>query len=149
MNRYDFSGRTAVVTGGGNGIGAAVTKKLVASGAKVCIWDMNPDDCEAEVNALPADAGQMIQTDVSDYDSVSSALAQTKAIFGGVDVLVNSAGIAGPTHTLADYPVDQWRSGAGHQSGWNLSLLQGGDPGYDHLWLWPDCQYCFCGRKRG
>ena len=109
MNRYDFSGRKAVVTGGGNGIGAAVTKKLVASGAKVCIWDMNPDDCEAEVTALRADGCQIVQTDVSDYDSVSSALAQTKAVFGEVDVLVNSAGIAGPTHTLADYPVDQWR----------------------------------------
>lgn len=109
MNKYDFSGKTAVVTGGGNGIGAAVTKKLVASGAKVSIWDMNPDDCEAEISALPAETCQLVQADVSDYESVSAALEKTKAVFGPVDVLVNSAGIAGPTHTLADYPVDQWR----------------------------------------
>ena len=109
MNIYDFSNRTAVVTGGGNGIGAAVVNKLTASGAKVCIWDMNPDECEAEINSLPATTCQIIQTDVSDYNSVSAALAQTKAVFGPVDVLVNSAGIAGPTHSLADYPVDQWR----------------------------------------
>lgn len=109
MNTYDFSNQTAVITGGGNGIGAAVVKKLAASGAKVCIWDMNPDECEAEINSLPAKTCQIIQTDVSDYNSVSAALAQTKAVFGPVDVLVNSAGIAGPTHSLADYPVDQWR----------------------------------------
>ena len=109
MNTYDFSGRTAVVTGGCNGIGAAVTKRLISSGAKLSIWDMEPDNCEEAIAALPADSCQIIQTDVSDYDSVSVALAQTKAAFGRVDVLINSAGIAGPTHTLADYPVDLWR----------------------------------------
>lgn len=109
MNTYDFSGRTAVVTGGCNGIGAAVVKKLVSSGAQVCIWDMNPDDCEEAVNALPAGSCQRVQTDVSDYGSVSAALAQTKAAFGPVDVLINSAGIAGPTHTLTDYPVETWQ----------------------------------------
>jgi len=109
MNTYDFSGRTAVVTGGCNGIGAAVTKRLINSGAKLSIWDMDPDNCEEAIAALPADSCQIIQTDVSDYDSVSAALAQTKAAFGRVDVLINSAGIAGPTHTLADYPVDLWR----------------------------------------
>ena len=109
MNSYDFSGRTAVITGGCNGIGAAVTKRLIGSGARVCVWDMEPENREQEITALPADACKLIQTDVSDYDSVSEALAETKAAFGPVDVLVNSAGIAGPTHTLADYPIEMWR----------------------------------------
>lgn len=109
MNSYDFSGQTAVVTGGCNGIGAAVVKKLVNSGARVCIWDMNIYDCEDDISALPADQCTAVQTNISDFDSVCAALEQTKASLGSVDVLINSAGIAGPTHSLVDYPVDQWR----------------------------------------
>ena len=109
MNNYDFAGQTAVVTGGSNGIGAAVTKKLVRSGARVCIWDMNPDDREEDISALSADQCISVQTDVSDFGSVCAALEQAKAAFGPVSVLINSAGIAGPTHSLVDYPVDQWR----------------------------------------
>ena len=108
MNSYDFSEQVAVVTGGCNGIGAAVVKKLLQSGAQVCIWDINIEDCERRL-ALSPDICSRIQTDVSVFDSVTAALAQTKSLFGTVDVLVNSAGIAGPTYTLADYPVDQWR----------------------------------------
>lgn len=109
MNSYDFSGQTAVVTGGCNGIGAAVVKKLVSSGARVCIWDMNIDDCEDEIASLPTDQCVSVQTDISDFESVCAALEKTKASLGPVDVLINSAGIAGPTHSLVDYPVDQWR----------------------------------------
>ncbi len=109
MNSYDFSEQIAVITGGCNGIGAAVAKKLVYSGARVCIWDMNIEDCEEEIAALNAAVCQKVQTDVSDFESVTVALAQTKSKFGAVDVLVNSAGIAGPTYSLADYPVEQWR----------------------------------------
>jgi 3-oxoacyl-[acyl-carrier protein] reductase len=109
MNKYDFSEQIAVITGGCNGIGAAVVKKLIHSGARVCIWDMNIEDCEEEVNAQSRDICLKIQTDVSDFDSVTAALAKTKSIFGNVSVLINSAGIAGPTYSLADYPLDQWR----------------------------------------
>ena len=109
MNNYDFSEQTAVITGGCNGIGAAVVKKLVHSGARVCIWDMNIEDCDREIDALSADICQKVQTDVSNFDSVTAALTQTNSVFGTVDVLINSAGIAGPTYSLADYPIDQWR----------------------------------------
>ena len=110
MNSYDFSEQTAVITGGCNGIGAAVVKKLVHSGARVCIWDMNIEDCEDEIAKLPTDTCQKVQTDVSDFESVTAALAKTKSAFGAVDVLINSAGVAGPTYSLADYPIDQWRN---------------------------------------
>ena len=109
MNSYSFSEQTAVVTGGCNGIGAAVVKKLIRSGAQVCIWDVNIEDCEEEVAKLSSDICQKVQTDVSDFESVSAAMAQTKLFFGTVNVLVNSAGIAGPTYSLTDYPVNQWR----------------------------------------
>ena len=109
MNSYDFSEQTAIITGGCNGIGAAVVRKLVHSGARACIWDMNIQDCEDEIAKLPKDTCQKVQTDVSDFESVTAALAKTKSAFGAVDVLINSAGVAGPTYSLADYPIEQWR----------------------------------------
>ena len=109
MNKYDFNGRTAVVTGGANGIGAAVTAHLVASGARVAVWDMDIANPDQKVSSLDPQSVHLVATDVSNPDSVASALAQTQSAFGGIDVLVNSAGIAGPTSTLADYPFEAWR----------------------------------------
>ncbi len=109
MNSYDFRGRVAVVTGGANGIGAAVAERLVQSGAMVAIWDMDIAKPEARIAALPAQSCALVQVDVSDLASVESAFAATERKFPRVDVLVNSAGIAGPTSTLANYPVEMWR----------------------------------------
>ena len=109
MNTYDLTGRAAVVTGGCNGIGSATVERMLASGARVAIWDMRPDDIEARIaGRLGADL-LALAVDVSDPDAVSAAAAETEARLGRIDVLVNSAGIAGPTHALADYPVEAWR----------------------------------------
>ncbi|MDW4498489.1 SDR family NAD(P)-dependent oxidoreductase [Sulfitobacter sp. D35] len=109
MNSYDFEDRVAVVTGGANGIGAAVAERIVASGGRAAIWDVDISNLEPRVSRLPEASRLPVQTDVSDLASVEAALAQTEEAFGQVDILVNSAGIAGPTHTLADYPPEAWR----------------------------------------
>ncbi|WP_411958496.1 SDR family NAD(P)-dependent oxidoreductase [Paracoccus homiensis] len=109
MNSYDFKDRVAVVTGGANGIGAAVAARLVESGARVAIWDMDVSAPEDRVATLPADRVLMVQTDVSDLDSVLAAQDSTARTLGRVDVLINSAGIAGPAAPLAEYPVEIWR----------------------------------------
>ncbi|MXU65038.1 SDR family NAD(P)-dependent oxidoreductase [Oceanomicrobium pacificus] len=109
MNRYDLSGKVAVVTGGCNGIGAAVADRMVESGARVAIWDMDVSAPEARITALKAEDIRLFATDVSDLDSVSKAMSATEDAFGQVDILVNSAGIAGPTATVVDYPADAWR----------------------------------------
>ena len=87
-----FSGRRAVVTGGLSGIGEAVAKRIAAEGGKVVVWDL----------------GGGIQTDISDWDSVQAAAAETVKQLGGIDVLVNSAGIAGPTATVTDLKMEDW-----------------------------------------
>lgn len=110
MNSYDFDGKTAVVTGGANGIGAGVVDRLVNAGAKAAIWDLDVSSPEARLAALPEDRLHFCTVDVSDYASVEDAASDTAKRFGAIDVLVNSAGIAGPTHTLADYPVEMWRT---------------------------------------
>jgi 3-oxoacyl-[acyl-carrier protein] reductase len=92
MNQLDFKGRTAIVTGGKQGIGAAIVKRLEASGAKVAIWDLDHAD----------------KVDVSSLSSVEKALEKTLEQFGKIDVLVNNAGIAGMNAPTVDYPVEEW-----------------------------------------
>ena len=88
MNNLDFAGRNAIVTGGVQGIGAAIVKRLQASGAKVTIWDLDGKP----------------KVDVSDPASIQNAV---KAV-GKVDVLVNNAGIAGMNKPTVDYPIEEW-----------------------------------------
>jgi len=107
MNTLDFNGRSAVVTGGGAGIGLAVAKRLSASGAKVSLWDS-----DATALSLARDEYGFADTqrvDVADADNVARAAEATSASLGGVDVLVCSAGVAGANHTTWEYPLDEWR----------------------------------------
>lgn len=109
MNSYDYSDMVAVVTGGANGIGAAVAERMAKSGARVAIWDMDVGALEAKIVAIPEAQRMLVQVDVSDQNSVEAAMGQTEKAFGKVDILVNSAGIAGPTSALVEYPLDKWR----------------------------------------
>ena len=94
-----FDGLVAVVTGGGSGIGAAVVAQLVAAGARVAVLDLDPGEGGDGVLAVTAD--------VADDDSVQRAVDTVVRELGGVDVLVNNAGI-GAQGTVADNPSAEW-----------------------------------------
>ncbi|MCF3935726.1 SDR family oxidoreductase [Acuticoccus sp. M5D2P5] len=106
MNTYDFSGRVAVVTGGAQGIGGAVASVLAANGAKVAVWDL--DRSLAETFAASIGSAAAFEVDVANWASVEAAYNATIRAFDKVDILVNSAGIAGMNATVADYPVDEF-----------------------------------------
>lgn len=106
MINYDFSGRVCVVTGGAQGIGGAVATQLAAAGASIAIWDM--DLPLAQEHAARLGKATAYQVDIADFTSVEAAHKETVAALGEVDVLVNSAGIAGMNATVADYPVDEF-----------------------------------------
>jgi 3-oxoacyl-[acyl-carrier protein] reductase len=108
MNRLDFDGRIAVVTGGAAGIGFAIAKRLVASGGRVSLWDRDP--AALQTAAAKLRPGTDVQAvDVADADGVAAAAQGTISELGRIDALVCSAGITGPNTTTWDYPVDAWR----------------------------------------
>jgi NAD(P)-dependent dehydrogenase (short-subunit alcohol dehydrogenase family) len=88
MAQLGFAGRHAIVTGGAQGIGAAIAKRLQAAGARVTVWDLD---------GTP-------KVDVSDPASIEKAFAATHR----VDILVNNAGIAGMNKPTVDYPIEEW-----------------------------------------
>ena len=106
MIHFDFSGRTAVVTGGCKGIGLGIAKRLADAGAAVAVWDMNPDPLRNATAGAAFDA--IFTVDVTEPASVEQAVQDTLAQLGRIDILVNNAGVAGPTMPTWDYPLAEW-----------------------------------------
>jgi 3-oxoacyl-[acyl-carrier protein] reductase len=107
MNKIDMNNRVAIVTGGAQGFGYAIAKRLLSSGAKVRIWDRDSALLDKSVSALGAGAsGDAL--DVANAAGVERAAAKAISDFGRVDVLVNNAGIAGENHKTIDYPIEEW-----------------------------------------
>lgn len=110
MNRLDLAGRVAVVTGGARGIGLAVARRMVASGASVAIWDMDPAKTEESRAALAADGAVTAEVlDLADELAVAEATAKTLKAHGKLDIVVNNAGITGGNMPVTEIPPAQWR----------------------------------------
>ena len=108
MNKIDLANQVAVITGGAQGLGFAIAQRLLASGAKVSLWDMNADALAAAVTALGGNASSKV-VDITDFNGLKRVHAEVEAEQGPVSILVNSAGIAGKNATLEDYDLDEWR----------------------------------------
>lgn len=110
MNQIDLSNRHAVVTGGAQGIGLAVARRFLASGASVTLWDLDKEQLAAAVKELDGcGTVDAVTADVTDAGSVSRAAASTEGKFGKIDILVANAGISGPNLKCWEYPVEVWQ----------------------------------------
>lgn len=108
MNAIDLTNQIAVVTGGAQGLGFAMAKRLIDSGAKVSLWDLNAELLANAVAALGPNASS-ITVDITDLPGLTAAHAQVEASIGPVSILVNSAGIAGTNAPLEEYSPEEWR----------------------------------------
>ena len=101
----DFNGQTAVITGGAQGIGLATAKRFIEDGCEVMIWDMDEKmglEAAKELNC------RFLKMDQTDNELVAETTEKTINIMKKIDILVCSAGIAGPTFSTWDYPVEEW-----------------------------------------
>ena len=105
MNSYDFKNQVAVVTGGANGIGFSVAERLSKSGASVKIWDLDIEAAQTAAETINAEA---VECDITDWISVKNATDTSVNASEKIDILVNSAGIAGPNDTVVDYDNKAW-----------------------------------------
>src|SRR4051795_7222140 len=108
MNKIDLNGRCAVVTGGAQGFGRAITERFVVSGAKVAIWDHDQPFAEKTAKQIGPNV-TAFAVDVSDLAGVEKARDATLKAFGKIDILVNNAGIAGVNRTVWETDLDEWR----------------------------------------
>ncbi len=105
MNEIDLKNKVSIVTGGVQGFGLAIVNRFIKSGSKVVIWDQDQellDNCNIENISK-------INVDISNYDSVKQAFEKTLEKVGNVDILINNAGIAGPSYKSWEYPNDDWK----------------------------------------
>lgn len=108
MNNIDLNGQVAVVTGGASGFGLASAKRFLDSGARVSLWDRDPQTLEQAVALLGAGASSKV-VDVTDYAGLEAAHARVEKEVGPVSILLNSAGIPGKNANLDEYELDEWR----------------------------------------
>ncbi len=109
--RFDFHDRTAIITGAGSGIGAAIARELGASGAHVIISDMDASSAEAIAAEITQAGGRAdaCVADVADAAAVEKLVDFAVEKGGALHMAVNNAGIGGPSAPLGEYPLDGWR----------------------------------------
>lgn len=109
MNQLDLKGRTAVITGGAQGIGYAIAERMLASGASVVLWDRNAQALAQARSSLGDKAGVRTHTvELGDESSVQAAAKSTLAN-GAVDIVVNNAGITGGNGTVWELDSKVWQ----------------------------------------
>jgi 3-oxoacyl-[acyl-carrier protein] reductase len=102
--KFNFTDRTAVITGGAQGFGLDIAKRFLESGAKVIIWDIDPKLIDEAIKELNNPNLSSNIVDVSSFKDVEAAVSKISKI----DILINNAGITGPTMPLWEYDVEMW-----------------------------------------
>jgi NAD(P)-dependent dehydrogenase (short-subunit alcohol dehydrogenase family) len=106
----DLQGQTVVVTGGSRGLGLAISKRLLAEGANLSLWDLDHEGLQRAKDALGAgERVHAVTADVTSEASVGKARDSTLEKFGGIAVLVNNAGISGPHAVAWKLSLDDWQ----------------------------------------
>ena len=108
MNNFDLKNKVAIVTGGAQGFGFAITQKFLASGAKVIIWDIDEKEAKDALKKLNNNNCSYQKVDVNNFNEIEKTLKQIESSHGKIDIFINNAGITGMNATITDYPTDEW-----------------------------------------
>ena len=109
MIKYDLNNRVAVVTGGAQGFGLAITERFIEADAKVVIWDIDESAAKDAINKLKSENLSHQAVDVTNFEIINQNLEEVERKHGKIDIFINNAGIAGMNTTVADYPLDEWK----------------------------------------
>ena len=109
MIEYDLNKRIAIVTGGAQGFGLAVSERFIQSGAKVIIWDIDEEAAKKAKEKINSENLNYQIVDVSNFENINKSLSEIENKYGKIDIFINNAGIAGMNTTVAEYPLDEWK----------------------------------------
>ncbi len=108
MISFDLNNRVAIVTGGAQGFGLAITQRFIDSGAKVIIWDIDENEAKKALDKINSKNLFYQVVDVSNIDAINKNLSQVENSHDKIDIFINNAGITGMNATVVDYSVDEW-----------------------------------------
>ena len=109
MNTYNFNDRAAIVTGGAQGFGLAITKRLIQYGGKVIIWDIDEEAIKKAEKEMNSENLSFQLVDVTDFEAIENSVKKLETKLGKIDIFVNNAGITGMNAKVWDYPLDEWK----------------------------------------
>jgi 2-dehydro-3-deoxy-L-rhamnonate dehydrogenase (NAD+) len=107
MNKFDFNNRTAVITGGAQGFGLDIAKRFLDSSAKVIIWDVDEKLLKSTLEEINNPNLSYNVIDVSNFKEIEKTVSEITAK-NNIDILINNAGITGPTAPLWEYDIEMW-----------------------------------------
>ena len=109
MNNFDLKNRVAIITGGAQGFGLAISKRIIQSEGKVVIWDIDENAIKSALNEISSENLSFKKVDVTNFVEIEKALLETENELGKIDIFVNNAGITGMNAKVWDYPLDEWK----------------------------------------
>ena len=109
MNNFDLKDRVAIITGGAQGFGLAISKRIIQSGGKVVIWDIDENAIKSALDEVNSENLSFKKVDVTNFVEIEKALLETEKELGKIDIFVNNAGITGMNAKVWDYPLDEWK----------------------------------------
>ena len=108
MNKFNLSNRVAIITGGAQGFGLAISERFIQSDAKVIIWDVDKEAAETAIKKISSKNCIYQIVDVKNFEEIKKNLDDIESNYGKIDIFINNAGIAGMNTTVAEYPLEEW-----------------------------------------
>ena len=108
MIKFDLNNRVAIVTGGAQGFGLAITERFIQSGAKVIIWDIDEVESKKAIEKIKSENLSYQIVDVCNIENINKNLNEIEKTHKKIDIFVNNAGVAGMNTTVAEYPIEEW-----------------------------------------